>query len=60
MGKDLVEMSNVLKGVPDSLQPIFKEVHVQLPLKLILCIQACTGITGSDDVTAEPTASLTL
>lgn len=27
IGKDLVEMASVLKGVPEPLQPIFKEVN---------------------------------
>lgn len=39
MGKDLAEMANVLKGVPEHLQPIFKEVRANPKYQHVCCVQ---------------------
>lgn len=38
MAKDLMEMTSVLKGVPEALQPIFKEVKRAIQSKAMQCV----------------------
>ena len=42
MAKDLMEMTSVLKGVPEALQPIFKEVKHDIQSKA-MCFCICSS-----------------